>query len=105
SAGLPPFSHQALLRADATRLEVAQVFVERLAGAVREVGGSGVELWGPVPAPMTRRAGRHRVHLLFQSTQRDALHGLLRRLPGLAGELPESKRVRWTLDVDPVDLF
>ncbi|MCP5414162.1 MAG: primosomal protein N' [Chromatiaceae bacterium] len=105
SARLPPFSHQALLRADATRLEAAQVFVERLAGAVREVGGSGVELWGPVPAPMTRRAGRHRVHLLFQSTQRDALHGLLRRLPGLAGELPESKRVRWSLDVDPVDLF
>jgi primosomal protein N' (replication factor Y) len=68
-------------------------------------GHPGVEVWGPVPAPMTRRAGRHRVHLLFQAPQRDVLHALLRTLPALAGELPESKRVRWSLDVDPADLF
>jgi primosomal protein N' (replication factor Y) len=45
------------------------------------------------------------VHLLFQAPQRDVLHALLRTLPALAGELPESKRVRWSLDVDPADLF
>lgn len=105
SAGLPPYSHQALLRADATGLASAQAFVGRLSQALEEAGHPGVEVWGPVPAPMTRRAGRHRVHLLFQARQRDVLHALLHTLPALAGELPESKRVRWSLDVDPADLF
>ena len=67
--------------------------------------GPGVEIWGPVPAPMARRAGRHRAHLLFQSTRRDILHALLDGLPGYAAGLPNVRRVRWSLDIDPIDLY
>jgi primosomal protein N' (replication factor Y) len=105
AAVMPPYSHQALLRADANRLESAEAFLDQLVGWAREQGVAGVEIWGPVPAPMARRAGRHRVHLLFQSVRREALHGLLRRLPSHAADMPEAKRVRWSLDVDPLDLF
>ena len=105
AAAMPPYSHQALLRADAKRLESAEAFLDRLVGWARGQGVAGVEIWGPVPAPMARRAGRHRVHLLFQSVRREALHGLLRRLPSHAADMPEAKRVRWSLDVDPLDLF
>jgi primosomal protein N' (replication factor Y) len=105
AAGMPPFSHQALLRADATRLDYARAFLELVVRWARGRDVAGVELWGPVPAPMARRAGRHRVHLLLQAGQRESLHTLLRALPALAAELPEARRVRWSLDVDPIDLY
>ncbi|MGB5454146.1 MAG: primosomal protein N', partial [Sedimenticolaceae bacterium] len=77
AASMPPYSHQALLRADATRGEYAQGFLEQVVAWARGLGIAGVDLWGPVPAPMARRAGRHRVHLLIQAARREALHALL----------------------------
>ncbi len=62
-------------------------------------------MWGPVPAPMARRAGRHRAHLLLQAARRDLLHAVLADLPLRLPELPAVRRVRWSLDIDPVDLF
>ena len=105
AAAMPPYSHQALLRADAGRVEYPAAFLDRVARWASGLRIDGVELWGPVPAPMTRRAGKHRAHLLFQSAQRDALHALLSRLPVCVADLPEAKRVRWSLDVDPLDLY
>jgi primosomal protein N' (replication factor Y) len=105
AAGLPPYSHQALLRADATRPEYAQAFLEQVVAWAARQAEIGVELWGPVPAPMTRRAGRHRVHLLLQAVQRDGLHALLNGLPAYAAGLAAARRVRWSLDVDPIDLY
>lgn len=105
AASMPPYSHQALLRADATREEYAQAFLEQVASWAGQLEIEGVELWGPVPAPMARRAGRHRVHLLFQAGRRDVLHSLLHRLPAQVAGMPAAKRVRWSLDVDPLDLY
>ena len=102
---MPPYSHQALLRADATRPDYAQAFIDQLVSWVHELTVSGVEIWGPVPAPMARRAGRHRVHLLFQAVRRDALHRLLHQLPAHAAAMPAARRVRWSLDIDPLDLY
>jgi primosomal protein N' (replication factor Y) len=105
AAAMPPFSHQALMRADATRQEYARALLEQVVGWAKGLGVEGVEMWGPVPAPMARRAGRHRVHLLFQANRREALHDLLQRLPTEVAEMPAAKRVRWSLDVDPLDLY
>jgi primosomal protein N' (replication factor Y) len=105
AAAMPPYSHQALLRADATRVDSAQAFLDEVVTWARGLAVAGVEVWGPVPAPMARRAGRHRVHLLFQASRRDALHRLLHRLPAHAAETPAAKRVRWSLDIDPLDLY
>ncbi|BAN69935.1 primosomal protein N' [endosymbiont of unidentified scaly snail isolate Monju] len=102
-AGWPPFSHQALLRAEATQAERPQAFLQGLADALAGELPEGVELWGPVPAPMQRRQGRYRAHLLVQASRREALHPLLDRLLSIARALPEARRVRWSLDVDPVD--
>ncbi len=105
AAAMPPYSHQALLRADANRMDLARAFLDAVAAHARHLAVDGVALWGPVPAPMTRRAGRHRVHLLLQAAQREPLHRLLADLVEVAGTLPQARRVRWSLDVDPVDLY
>lgn len=107
--GLPPFSYQALLRADAYHATQAEDFLEQivqLAEPLRtQLNLAEVELLGPVPAPMPRRAGRVRAQLLLQSPQRASLHQLLHALLQQLEALPESRKVRWSVDVDPIDLF
>jgi primosomal protein N' (replication factor Y) len=54
---------------------------------------------------MARRAGRYRGQQLLQTTDRRALHEVLRELrPMLEGD-PVARKVRWSIDVDPVELF
>jgi primosomal protein N' (replication factor Y) len=99
----PPFSRLAVVRASALDAHSALEFLtdaRHLAGA-----GRAVRLLGPVPAAMARRAGRYHSQLLLESVDRGALHRLLDDwLPRIA-ELPCARKVRWALDVDPIDLF
>ncbi|MBP3983647.1 primosomal protein N' [Pseudoxanthomonas helianthi] len=66
---------------------------------------SEVELHGPMPAPMPRRAGFQRMQLLLSSPNRRTLHAALDAWVPALHELPEARKVRWSLDVDPVDLY
>jgi len=105
AAGLPPYTFQALLRADAREMARAQAFLEDVMAAIRRLPATDVALWGPVPAPMVRRAGRYRAHLLLQSSRRDRLHAILDGLPQRLSSMKSATGVRWSLDVDPVDLY
>ena len=68
-------------------------------------GARGVRLLGPVPAAMARRAGRHHAQLLIESAERGALHRFLEAWLTQIAALPSARRVRWALDVDPMELF
>ena len=54
---------------------------------------------------MERLAGRYRAQLLLQSGSRQALHALLTPLVAALQNEPLARRVRWSLDVDPIELF
>lgn len=102
-ANWPPFSRLALLRAQASSVERALAFLAQIPNY-----GSpppDVHLLGPVPAPMTRRAGAHRAQLLLMATSPAPLHHYLDRLIPQLSTLPQRSGVRWSLDVDPQDLF
>lgn len=99
----PPYEHLALMRAEAVQLDDVMQFLNAVFRQTGEV--RGVTVYKPMPAPMMRRAGRYRGQLLFQSVERSALHGLLQSVVPAAESLPEVRKVRWSLDVDPVDLY
>ena len=101
---LPPFAYQALLRAEAVDPERATAFLNA-ARALAEPIADGLELLGPAPAPMERRAGRYRAHLLIQATQRQALHRFLDRWAVLLWTERGDRQVRWSLDIDPMELY
>ncbi|MFV8836321.1 primosomal protein N' [Aquisalimonas sp.] len=104
-AALPPHTHMALVRAEAVESRAPHAFLEEVRHRGEALAGDDVLLMGPVPAPMERRAGRYRAQLLIQAPTRAPLHELLTRLvPGLA-DLPGARRVRWSVDVDPQDMF
>lgn len=109
AAGLPPFSHLALLRAEAHKPGQAEAFLDEACAAAErlqtEMTLPGIELLGPVPAPMERRAGRFRAQLLIQASARAPLHRLIAAWLLVVEQLPSGRQVRWSLDVDPVDLY
>ncbi len=105
AAALPPFASLALLRADATDADKPAAFLDAAQALAQDLATGAVEIWGPVPAPMERRAGRFRAQLMLQSRDRAALQKLLNRwVPALA-ELDTAKKVRWSIDVDPQEIL
>jgi len=103
--GYPPFGYLALLRAESPKRDAALRFLSiARAVASRIPCDSSVQLMQPVPSAMERRAGRYRAQLLVQSARRGPLHALLTPWIEQLSELKEGRRVRWSLDVDPIDL-
>ena len=102
--GLPPFGYLALLRAEAAREQLPQEFLNSLAAQFQQQMSTELEIWGPVPALMQRKAGRHRFQLVVKSPSRPLLQHQLQRLIALAEEHALAKKVKWHLDVDPLYL-
>jgi primosomal protein N' (replication factor Y) len=110
AAALPPFAHWALLRAEANDATDAEAFLTAARGHLLVAAGDGqrvpgLEWAGPVPAPMPRRAGRARFQLLLRSDERRVLQAALGAAASGWYALPEARRVRWSIDVDPIDLY
>jgi primosomal protein N' (replication factor Y) len=102
---LPPYASMALLRAEAPQAEHPREFLEQACALAETLRGESVQLWGPVSAPMERRAGRYRAQLLVQTAQRAALQHLLTSWIAQLDTLKSARRVRWSIDVDPIDTY
>ena len=113
-AGLPPFVHQALLRADARTQETAQALLQAAQDnlqrqpenwGVSRAALESVSLYPPVPMSMQRVANVERSQMLIESSSRAHLHQTLFALQQLMHQLrsqPQHKGVlRWLVDVDP----
>ncbi|NEX22989.1 primosomal protein N' [Thiorhodococcus mannitoliphagus] len=105
AAELPPFAHLALARADAPEEAPALDFLRQARELGEALGEPRVQLLGPVPAPMQRRAGRHRAQLLLQSQDRPLLQRFLQQWTSALRQLPRRRGLRWSLDVDPQDML
>ena len=107
-AGLPPFSHLAVLRADAATVDAAQAFLRAACDLGRTLPGAHhVTLYPAVPLGVARVADVERMQMLIESPARRALQEFLAQwLPALHGLRRDRARsaariVRWAVDVDP----
>ena len=105
AAGWPPFSHLALIRAEAVSQAAPMSFLQLCREAAERSAGTGVAVLGPAPAPMEKRSGRYRAQLLLRAAHRPSLHALADSVVSEVESAPQARRVRWSLDVDPVELF
>ncbi|MGW8270884.1 MAG: primosomal protein N', partial [Burkholderiales bacterium] len=102
-AGFPPYVSEALLRAEAQRLEHAMAFLRY---ALEQAEAPDViSIYDPVPQLITRRAGLERAKLLVQSDSRARLQAFLTTWTArlVAAPAALARRVRWHLDVDPIE--
>jgi primosomal protein N' (replication factor Y) len=102
-AVLPPYVSQLLFRSHAVYPNLPRDFLSQ----VRELMSpyhEHIELLGPLPAPMERKAGNFRFQLLVQSGKRGAIQSILQRLLPQIQKLKSAQKVHWSLDIDPMDM-
>ncbi|MBL4942621.1 MAG: primosomal protein N' [Colwellia sp.] len=97
---LPPFSFQALFRAEANYPSYPEKFLRVLT----ELTLNNCQFAGPVPAAMEKKAGKFRYHLILQAKSRKELHIAILQLLAAIPNNEWQNKVRWSLDIDPIDL-
>jgi primosomal protein N' (replication factor Y) len=98
-AALPPYMYQALLRAEAPELATAIAFLEE----ARDIlPFDGITINDPIPMTMTRVHNVDRAQLLVESPSRPALQAFLKQWLAMLRAM--KSRVRWSLEVDPLDI-
>jgi primosomal protein N' (replication factor Y) len=103
AAGWPPFTHVAALRASAADLPTAANFLSQARKLARRV--PQVKLLGPAPAAMAKRAARYHAQVLIEARERAPLHRLLGEWLPSVEAIKAPRDLRWSLDVDPLELF
>ncbi len=103
----PPFSYLAMFRAEALHADEPEKFLRQVANFARQqlTNDTPVSILGPISAPMPRRAGKYRCQLLLQASNRKSLQILLRQIIFYLEGKKIVKSVRWSLDVDPLEMF
>ena len=101
-AGFPPFSFQAMLRAEARGMEQSLAFLAAARGAA-EALADGVTLYDPVPMRLQRLMTLERGQLLVESASRPALQAFLAKWMEKLYALRMPAGLRWHLDVDPLE--
>ncbi|ALM87140.1 primosomal protein N' [Bordetella sp. N] len=109
STGLPPYAYQALLTAEARELQQALAFLQEARALPESTGAFGtlvstITRYDPVPLRVVRVANVERAQLLVEGTHRPALQAFLSTWSALLPQLGNAHRVRWQLEVDPLEI-
>lgn len=100
----PPYTYLALLRAETQHQHTALNFLTQARTVAEGLPDQRIQLLGPIPAPMEKKAGYFRALLLFQAEQRQLLQQWLMQFVPLLEAIKWKGRVRWSLDVDPIEI-
>jgi primosomal protein N' (replication factor Y) len=103
-AGWPPFSRLALLRAEAKDSAALDSFLRAAAAAGQTLNESAVKILGPAAALIARRADHFRAHLLIETPVRSTLQRFLARWLPRIEDLRHPAGLRWSIDVDPLEV-
>ena len=103
-AAWPPYSRLALLRAESKDTAGLDTFLRSAADGGAGCNEPGVKILGPATALMARRADHFRAHLLIEAAARSPLQRFLARWLPLIDALPAPTGLRWSIDVDPLEV-
>jgi primosomal protein N' (replication factor Y) len=94
-----------MIRSEDHDNQQSALFLQQLRNLLESSPLKDDSLWilGPVPALQAKRSGRFRWQLLLQHPSRRVLQHLIKSSQPLISSLPQAKKVKWTLDVDPID--
>lgn len=96
----PPYRYAALIRCESKSQEQNQQYLSEHAQQLRQISELNIDIWGPIPAPMERKAGRYQAHMVLLSKDRARLHYYLRAWwQNMLQHKPASMKL--SLDVDP----
>ena len=79
-------------------------FLKTIETAGNNINLGKTMLLGPVPSPIEKKAGKFRGQLLLLNANRKELHQFLDKLCCVIKKIKKANKVKWSLDVDPIDL-
>ena len=100
----PPFSRLAMLRAEAKDRNRLADFLQAAAERGVRLNEAGIKVLGPASALLARRADYFRAHLLIETSSRGDLQRYLARWLPRIEDLPGAQGMRWSIDVDPLEV-
>lgn len=103
-AGLPPFSFQVLMRAESQQAEHAKQFLVAAKKELQMLAQETLEIYGPIPSLLEKRAAYYRWQLVIQAKSRAVIMQCMTPLVGILGTLLVSRKVKWSVDIDPKDM-
>lgn len=103
AAWMPPYRYAALLRCESKDQELNQSFLQEHAQALLQASENSIDIWGPIPAPMERKAGRYQAHMVLLSKDRARMHFYIRQWwQNVWHNKPHGMKL--SLDIDPQEL-
>jgi len=99
---LPPYIFMALLRAEANDFNLVHQFLSYAFKVARDLN-TKVVVYDPIRPQMERLKGMERGYVLMQAGNRGVLQKLLNRLVAQLRGHTASAKVRWAIDVDPLE--
>ena len=100
--GLPPFSFTAILRVESKQLKYGEQFVNDAAKYAESLSNK-VVIYDPVRPSIEKLKGYERFQLYIQANTRKDLQNLLRKWVAYLRQYPLANRVKWSVDVDPIE--
>jgi primosomal protein N' (replication factor Y) (superfamily II helicase) len=104
AASWPPYSRLALLRAEARDASALDAYLKSAAARAQPLAGAAVTVLGPAHAMIARKADHYRAHLLIESATRAPLQRFLAQWLPLLEALRGPPGLRWSVDVDPLEV-
>jgi len=105
TAGMPPCGHLLVMRTDCSDPRCGEDFLRALRDRVEPELPEAASLIGPLPSPLQRRAGKFRFQLVSVAADRGAAQASASLLVATAESMPARRDLKWSIDIDPQDLF
>jgi primosomal protein N' (replication factor Y) len=103
---MPPFSFVTLIRANSVNEKNVVDFLDLVKKMVERVEPQSPQnqYLGPIPSMLEKRAGRYRYNFQIKTHTRSKMHILLTKLIEQLSKTKSFSNVRWSIDVDPIEL-
>ena len=99
---MPPYSTVAILRASSPSSESCYKFLDKAKNLLNNK--KNIYVVGPLPSIPSKVKGNTRNHLIIKSDKRTYLNRVLRYLTYEIQTWSETKKVKWSYDIDPYDM-
>ncbi|WMY96070.1 MAG: primosomal protein N' [Arsenophonus sp.] len=105
SVFLPPYTNHIMIRSEGYHNQSTINFLQKLRENIMEQHNNHDKnflIIGPIPALLSKKVGRFRWQLLLQHPSKYYLKIILSKILPAIMTSPESYKVKWTIDVDPI---
>jgi len=99
--GLPPFRNWGIFHAKAKKYQDAENFLENIKKIIEQK--NKIEIFGPMPSIMQKKANLFNFNLIIQAKNKSILNYAIKDCIPLIKDIPYQNKVRWSVDIDPVD--